>query len=372
MDNTITYLSIDNLIFDPENPRLPKSLRQRKSQPTYEKEVIEWMMQYENVTELMGSIAEKGYFPAEPLLVVNNNGEFEVVEGNRRLTAVKILNNPSLTNKRQNAIKEIISEAKVKIPNEIPSLIFNSRDEIVAYLGYRHITGVQSWDSLAKARYLKQLLATLPNDTFNEQCRSLAKTIGSKASYVKLLLVGVDIYENIEEHDFFDIPDLSDESFQFGVFYTAIGKKNIREYIEVDFDKENPTEILNIDSLGDLTTWLFKKNTEGYTRIGESRNLNLLNKVLDNNYPKALAAFKDGRSLDDAIKLTDQPLEVFTNSLTESLDNLETARDYEHLINETSNNQLNILKEINSLAISLFKLIKAKNDESNDGMEKLG
>jgi hypothetical protein len=371
MDNTITYLSIDDLIFDPENPRLPQSLRKRKGEKTYENEVIEWMMQYENIIELMGSIAEKGYFPAEPLLVVKSGDKFEVIEGNRRLTAVKILNNPELTVKRKNAIQEIIVEAKVDIPNQIPSLIFDSRDVVIAYLGYRHITGVQSWDSLAKARYLKQLLATLPDTPLNEQCRSLAKIIGSKTNYVKLLLIGVDIYENIEENDFFDIPELSDENFQFGVFYTAIGKNNIGAYIKVDFTAENPLENLNIESLKDLTTWLFKKNSEGFTRLGESRNLNLLNKILDRTYPKALEAFKEGRPLDDAIKLTDQASEVFTNSINEALNNLETAREYEHLINETTDSQLSILKEINLLAISLHKLLKVKNEESNDGMEKL-
>lgn len=171
-DYTIINIPIENLIFDPENPRLPETLRAKKDLPEYERSVINWMLQFENVTELMGSIGEKGFFPAEPILVVaSENGKYEVVEGNRRLTAVKILNNPEQADKKKKSIEEILKESNAdKIPESIPSIIFEKRDEVLFYLGYKHITGVQSWDSLAKAKYLKQLLATLPENDFYAQC----------------------------------------------------------------------------------------------------------------------------------------------------------------------------------------------------------
>ncbi len=40
----------------------------------------------------MLSIGQQGYFPGEPLLAVKSNGNYIVVEGNRRLAAVKLLN----------------------------------------------------------------------------------------------------------------------------------------------------------------------------------------------------------------------------------------------------------------------------------------
>lgn len=162
MNEQIIYIAVENLVFDPENPRLPHEIRAGKNEPDYEKNVISWMLQFENVIELMGSIGEKGYFAAEPILVVPSaqEGKYEVVEGNRRLTALKLLSNPGLATHRKNTIQEIVQEALVKT-EAVPCIQFGHRNDVLAYLAYKHITGVQPWDSLAKARYLKQLQATM-------------------------------------------------------------------------------------------------------------------------------------------------------------------------------------------------------------------
>lgn len=362
MSAKIEYISVEDLVFDPDNPRLPQTLRDKKNDADYESAVIDWMLQFENVTELMGSIGEKGFFAAEPILVVPNSaGKYEVVEGNRRLTAVKLLNNPSLASKKRKAIEEILGEAKSEvIPSVIPAIQFEERAEVLAYLGYKHITGVQPWDSLAKAKYLKQLLATLPDGTLNEKCRTLAKIIGSKANYVRLLLVGVDIYYKIEENNFYDISDLGEENFEFGVFYTALQKGNIANYVGIDFDDDEPIKNLNDKHLNDVTHWIFERNSEGFTRLGESRNLPKLNKILDEKFPKALASFKEGKSLNEATRLTDHPQEVFQNSLNDSLASLKVSRDYSHEVDTPTDAQLDTLKDIFSMSRDLYKLVQSK------------
>lgn len=367
----IVYIPIDQLFFDPNNPRLPSTVTSRQEESGYENEVINWMLQFENVTELMSSIGEKGFFAAEPILVVENGNEiFEVIEGNRRLTAVKLLNDPSIAEKKKNTIKDIISEAKPgMIPSEIPSIKFSTREEVLGYLGYKHITGVQPWDSLAKAKYLKQLQSTLSEDTFHNQCKTLAKIIGSKANYVRLLLVGVNIYELIEEKNFYGIPDLNEETFGFGIFYTALGRENISNYVGVDFSKDNPNQNLNSDNLDDLTNWIFKKNSEGFTRLGESRKLTELNKILDPEFPKALDAFNAGKSLVESVRLTDLPIEVFLKSLNDSIENLKTSRDYLHEISEPVLSAEDTLLEISKLARIMRIAIQDINIENSDSNE---
>ena len=320
------------------------------------------MLQFENVTELMGSIGEKGFFAAEPILVVDNKkGSFEVVEGNRRLTAVKLLNDPGKATKKKKTIEEILLEAKTEvIPNKIPSIIFDDREEVLEYLGYKHITGVQPWDSLAKAKYLKQLISTLPPGDFYDQCKTLAKLIGSKANYVRLLLIGVDVYYKVEENNYFDIPGLSEESVEFGAFYTALQRSNISKYVGVDLDSNDPIGEIEPEKLKDLTRWIFEKNAENSTRLGESRNLSKLDKVLNSSFPKALDAFKEGKSLDDSVRLTDHPLEIFQNSLNDSLNSLETARNYMHEIDKPTQVQADTLKQMFNLSRDLFKVVQSK------------
>ena len=62
-------------------------------------------------------------------------------------------------------------------PTQLPVLKFKERNEILDYLGYRHITGIKQWSSLAKAKYLKELRERKPDMSFKE----LAKSIGSRA-----------------------------------------------------------------------------------------------------------------------------------------------------------------------------------------------
>ncbi len=368
-EKKIEYLDVNSLVFDPDNPRLPQTLRDKKNDADYESSIIDWMLQFENVTELMGSIGEKGFFAAEPILVVpNGSGKYEVVEGNRRLTAVKLLNEPSLASKKKKAIEEILSEVRTDINlSSIPSIKFDKREEVLAYLGYKHITGVQPWDSLAKAKYLKQLLETIPDGSLNDKCRVLAKIIGSKANYVRLLLVGVDVFSRIEENNFYDIPALGEENFEFGVFYTALQKGNIASYVGIDFESDEPIQNLIDENLEDLTQWVFERNSEGFTRLGESRNLPKLNKILDEKFPKALVAFKEGgKTLDESARLTDHPLEVFQKSLNDSLSSLRVSRDYSHEIDRPTNSQLDTLKEIYSMSRDLYKLVQSKMIDLDD------
>jgi len=354
---TIIYKKVSDLIFDPKNPRLPNSVN-----GNVESEVIQWMLENENVIELMASIAEKGFFAAEPLLVSGSNSvssKFEVIEGNRRLTAVKLLLNPELASSRKNAIAELIEEAKeIRTIKKLPVIVFKNPDEIQLYLGYRHITGVQPWDSLAKARYLKKIKSSLKIIDLEELHKSLAKMIGSRTDHVKLLLTGLEVFETIEENNFFGIKDLDEKSIKFGVLYTAINNSNIANYIGVDLDRDNPTEKIDNGNLKELSTWMFEKNSEGFTRLGESRNLRLLNKVVNN--PKALESFRKEKSLRDAVLLTDEPQEIFHTSIIGALNNLQTARDYIHLIEEPAINNEDVLLEITKLSRTISATLKAK------------
>ena len=95
----IEFIDVDNLHFDPANPRLPSSVVDGKD----DQAVITWMLKDASIIELMGSIGMKGFFPAEPLLVTRDpkrTKHFIVVEGNRRLAAVKLLRDPEGASKR--------------------------------------------------------------------------------------------------------------------------------------------------------------------------------------------------------------------------------------------------------------------------------
>ena len=79
-------VSVDDLDFDSRNPRFVEYLTD--PEPS-QKDLLRILWQEMAVDELALSIAASGYFDHEPLFVTTENGRFVVIEGNRRLAAVK-------------------------------------------------------------------------------------------------------------------------------------------------------------------------------------------------------------------------------------------------------------------------------------------
>lgn len=361
-NHDIIKVSIDALRYDALNPRIPRSINSQD-----ENQILEWMLSRENVTDLMNSIGEKGFFPGEPLLVINDekeDGKYIVVEGNRRYTASLLLLNPTKAPIKKNTVAEIANNAKFH-PNELPVLCFSSREDILDYLGYRHITGVEAWDALAKARYLSQLWDRLDQglDTI-QKYKTLAKQIGSNSSYVRQLLLGKKLYDVIEASNFYSIPNLNDQTFEFGTFYTAITKPNIATYIGITKDSDNPLQTINNEHLSDITKWIFEKNSENQTRLGESRNLTKLNKILDAQYPLALKEFREGLSLSKASELTDEIDELVKNKLNEAYVAIELAWNNIPKIGNYAIIDKELLRNINRYVKGIYTA--AENSEKKD------
>ncbi len=194
-------ISVADLVLDSENPRLPKSMSNKS-----EKEIINFLLSDASLIELMLAIGKNGFFEGEQLLVVpDDGGKYLVVEGNRRLSAVKLLHNPDLGEIYKSKITQVLKETdENNIPDEIPCLVFEKKDDILKYLGYRHITGIKSWKLLEKARYLAKLKDDyFPSDSINDASREIAKMIGSRKDYVIRILAGYRLYEVIEKNGFY-------------------------------------------------------------------------------------------------------------------------------------------------------------------------
>lgn len=344
-DKTIEFIPVNQLRFDPDNPRLPSTVNGRD-----EKAVLTWMLEDATIIELMGSIGEQGYFPGEPVLVVpsrTSDDSYEVVEGNRRLSAVKLLHNPELAPVRKAAVSAVAGGANHK-PDSLPVLCYENRIQILAYLGYRHITGIKPWNPLAKAKYLSQLRELNSDLTFQD----LARTIGSRADYVMRLLSALSVYDVIANEDFFDIRGLKEGAVDFSVLTTALSYSSIADFLGVDeTGVEAAVAGLDKGRLKELTSWMFERDSARKTRLGESRNLKELSSIVAN--PKALEAFRAGRTLSDAHALTEAPAQIFRGALFEARNRLERARDYLHLVDEPTQAEADTLTEIGRIARSL-------------------
>jgi hypothetical protein len=321
---------------------------------------MEYMLLEASTLELMLAIGENDFFAGELLLVAsdeNEKGQYTVIEGNRRLIAVKILNNPELATVKKIATKEIVENAKFK-PTTLPCLVFENANDILKYLGFRHITGIKSWRLLEKARYLYEFRHTddFKDLPFSDASREIAKVIGSNSAYVKKLLIGFELYKIVEDEAFYQIDGLNDTKYFLNYFTDSLSKDNIRKYINVTLNSEIPLENLNNEHLKKLTHWWFEKS-EGQSRVlGDSEGLKLLDKVIGHSV--ALSAFEKGLNISQAYELTEDIDLQLENKIKDSLKAIEQADSFSNKVKSFYSGISEDLKSIRKIAdkINLFKL----------------
>ncbi len=359
-ENVVSLIAVDDLHFDPLNPRLPTAIHNQNEQ-----EVLTWMIDKATVTELIGSIAANGYFPGEPLMVVKRpEGGYFVIEGNRRLAAAKLLLNPHLATLRKNEIAQASEGAKER-PKELPAMIFENRAKILDNLGFRHVTGIKPWPTLAKARYLKQLRASFPSNLpEKDQARIMAKSIGSRPDYVAGLMTGLQVYEAIEARDYFNINGIDEQTLDFSLLTTAMGYKNISTFLGMESGRSMDTSGLIVNRLEELTRWIFERNSEGKTRVGESRRLSDLAKVIGT--PQAVDAFRSGRPLVEALLLTGAPTENFKQAISDAIARVKDAQDNLSHKLELSSTDLNDLQTLFMLTKTVRDAVRLRLSEDED------
>ncbi len=285
------------------------------------------------VKELIDSIGKNGFFPSEPIILVENNSRYKVLEGNRRVSALKLLYTPELAKSLSPKLLVSIENAVHK-PTQIPSLITTKNDkEVYKFLGFRHITGVKNWNALEKARYLYKLKEDLINDDndieINKLYSELAKSIGSRSDYVRRILTSYKLYLYIETEKFFEIDGLNDTNFHFVNLSDSLNRTNISKFLGVNYKLDNPIEEIEKVHLKEWTKWLFEKSAQYTTRVkGTSTQLSMLDDIVENT--TALQAFRDGKTLNEAIYLTKHIENIFNKSIAQALNYLKEADNIVH------------------------------------------
>ena len=353
-------IKLEKLRFDAQNPRLPIRLQGIDD----ESKVIDYMVKYGNIVELMLSIAETGYSDAEPLLVVgSSDSNYTVVEGNRRLAALKLLSNPGLTAVRIQSIKEVISHAVHK-PDEIPCIIYSKREDVLDYLGYRHITGVKDWGALEKARYLDQLFKIHSKSVESDNIYpKLAKMIGSRADYVLKLHTALKLYNRANEAAYYGA-DIKEDDISFSWLTTALGYKGINTFIGISSNFS--LESLNEDHFKKIFTWMFYP---GKAIIKESRQISELAKITE--VPNALERLEKGSSIDEALLYTSAPSEAFIEMLKNAMQQLKQAKDAIEQLSERPAETQELLDSIQKLLNTILGALSENFDKQDNKSELL-
>ena len=138
---------VTNLILDPDNIRLEIE-QKNKSQDA----LLADLFTNENALQILASIAKNGLFPDELPVVIKENNKLIVLEGNRRVAALKAIVNPSIVPGHEARIKEIIKSFSPITQIEV--VVAPSRADALKLLADKHTQVTRRrWKPLRQAYF---------------------------------------------------------------------------------------------------------------------------------------------------------------------------------------------------------------------------
>lgn len=349
----IDYVSVSELTFDHKNPRLPEFDLHSE---TPEAQIIRILWDTMDVRELVMSISASGYFRHEPLIVATEGGKNVVIEGNRRLAAVKLLLEPALVKKLELPVKQLGEEARFRL-NELP-VIRSSRKEAWRYLGFKHVNGPAKWGSYAKSKYIAEV-----HNNHKVSLKEIGAQIGDTHRTVQRLYRGLMVIEQAERLRVFDRNDRWMRHFSFSHLYTGIDYPNISKFIGIRPDNDecsNPIPLEKKVELGELCRWIYgSKKQETPPLVGrQNPDLRYLEAAVGNK--ESLAALREGVSLAVAFEISRPASNLFEEALIASKRSLERAYSKVPSGYTGSEELLRIAGTVVTLAEGLYETMERK------------
>lgn len=152
----ISCVAVTKLHLDTKNPRLGS-----QASTWSPREIIQYLFDHDKAFDIADSIATRGFFANEPLLAVKEDGKYIVVEGNRRLAALKALRQPQILEGSLERRVEVLSRkiGDLGAISTVPVAIAPSRRATDRQVAGRHIgTPVLPWQAENKASFILEKL----------------------------------------------------------------------------------------------------------------------------------------------------------------------------------------------------------------------
>ncbi len=252
----IEYENVDNLSLDPTNPRLG---RENTGVTVTQPKVLD-LMEAWNLEELAVSFSENGFWPQEALLVIEEtlygNKRLVVVEGNRRLAVLKRLKDAIEGHPFSKGWGELAAGMKAEddLFKKVPILRVDSRADVDAFLGFRHVTGIMEWRPAEKAEYIAKLIEK--NKLSYEEVR---KKIGSKAETVRRNYISYRLLLQMEDAEDISAKDVEE---RFSVLFLSLRTVGVQKYLHIDIKMEpdkakEPVPKDRLKALAFFAQWLF-------------------------------------------------------------------------------------------------------------------
>ncbi|MHB8794808.1 MAG: hypothetical protein ACYC90_04995 [Candidatus Nanopelagicales bacterium] len=296
-------MPIADLQLDVRNPRMNLAQATQEAAEDY-------LLDFEDVAELVQSIGTSGWLEFEPLIVLRDSSTpFTVLEGNRRLVALRVLTDPALRTRRRLTIDPSWSD---NAPERVGVVIVDSRETARNFIGFKHINGPHTWDSLAKAKFATQWL----DDEGAPSLDEISLRLGDRNNTVRRLVNG---YRVLEQARGLGIEfGQQGRPFSFSHLYTGISYGPVRGYLGLSeaattVFSPNPVRVDQFEQLQRFLVWLYgHKSTPPIVKT-QNPDLTRLRVVLAN--ATATQMLENTGSLDAAYDIAENKASAFSSAV---------------------------------------------------------
>lgn len=357
---------ISKLSFDKKNPRYSSD----KGLPhETDEEIIRFLDGTSDLGELLQSISTSGYVDIEPLIVWGDDENLIVLEGNRRLAALRVLTDPKLA-ARCGITQLPITPGKEDTLRVVSVYRVPERNEARDFIGFKHINGAHRWDSIAKARYASDWLEEerqKGKDSLTLQ--DIARRMGDRHATLQRMVSGIYVLDQAEKTGVFSIEDREQgKQFAFSHLYTALTRPGYRRYLGLSEEsrsaepKSDPVPAEQLANLGQLLRWLYGSDSDRVPSVVRSQNPHIkqLGEILDN--PRARKIMLESNDLPRAYAEVDTPQRQFERRLVEAHGALEDSLKKSSSYDGKDETLMQLAEEVEKNSNSLLLIMKTAKD----------
>lgn len=298
---SVVTVPVERLVLDRFSPRLIGS-----SQGMTDEQIIVRLYTGEDLSGLLQSIAANGYLDIEPLIVAEEGDYLTVLEGNRRLGAIRLFREPRLADRifEEEGVRillPVFPERQRGGLDTVSVYRVANREDARSFIGFKHINGAAKWESYAKAIFA----ANWYRDG-GVSLKEIAKMVGDQYNTVKRMVNAIYVLEQAEKENVFHLEDRMIPSYNFSHLYTALSRASYMKFLGLDpawskYDPNpEPVPKQNLPELGEVLRWIYGSRENEIRPVVGSQNPDIehLGEVLESD--EGLGILRGGGPLSEA------------------------------------------------------------------------
>jgi hypothetical protein len=288
-------LDLEQIFLDPNNPRFWSEGERKTSEKKIPEETIQTKTQNKidnfGVKELRESILRNGFLPMDRIVVrpIDGHGnKYVVVEGNRRLAALKSLYYQIEAGEiDEDGIDDEYLEKLKDSTKQIEVLLYKGTEGDISWAlqGIRHISGIKEWSAAQRATLVAKQVDILKSGDNTAVFARVGQQFGLGRKAVARLYRVHNALQQMRDDDEYGDKCQDDH---FTLFDEAYRNAGVRKWLKWDEEKQIFTDPTNLKQ---FYSWIIPdEENEDKRRIHNPDHVKILARLIENKRTSLIGA----------------------------------------------------------------------------------